>query len=623
MNIVEENEKAIQKIKGNFYQRYIALKEKACTHTELVKAGNGEVILVQMREDRAWRLNSAFDPDAAAEMYAGKYKEIKDYAPLCIFGISDGKAIRALIKRCNGTQKLLIYEPDFENFCTAMQHFSLADILEYAELQLVVGQVNAGELQEKIDDVINYQNRMLVQNCILPNYDLLYPKEGQDFIEKMLYCSKKEIFNKNTEVKYGKKLADNVLYNYPHILKGCSIKDLERKIKSAGVADVPAIIVSAGPSLDKNIRTLKQAEGKAFIIGVDSALKALVREQIQFQVAVSVDPRKHLTVFEDERLSDIPYVLSCYSIPEIAERNHNKIFYASSPGFDSFEELIKTRTGSDLGELKTGGSVATDAFWLALKMGFRQIILIGQDLGFTGGRGHVSGFEASEEENKKHLEHRSLVEVEANGGGKILTDVQMESYRKWFELRIAEQQGKITVYNATEGGARIHGTVEITLQDAIEKMCRREVDFDEMICQVAPMLTLEQQKECYGEVMELPEKLARLAEELQNGIRTYQRLIELEKLPQKDKAEYQEVIDQITKVNEIEEQNKLMNFIKYYAKNAEYEAAEDIYTAEELSVEEIAERGIRLLSGYVEGIKEAKEHMEQILIPQMKKKLSN
>lgn len=623
MSILEQNEKALEKLNASFFKKYSTQNEIKLEQSEILEIGKKQTIIVQQREGRSWRLNSVFDPEFAAEKYAEKYSEVKDYAALCIFGMSDGRAIRKLIERCNTTQTLLIYEPDIENFILAMQHFPLEDIFAYPNLHLVVGQINDANLQEEIDDVINYQNRMLTQNCILPNYDILYQKEGKDFIEKMVYCSKKEVFNKNTEIKYGKKLADNLLYNFPYILNGCSVKDLERKMKTINLEDTPAIIVSAGPSLDKNIKMLKEAEGKAFIIGVDSALKALVREEIHFQVAVSVDPRKHLTVFEDERLSGIPYVLSCYSIPEIAQRNESKIFFASSPGFDSFEMIIKKRTKRDLGELKSGGSVATDAFWLALKLGFKNIILIGQDLGFTEGRGHVSGFEKSEEENKKHLETRSLVEVEANGGGKILTDIQMESYRKWFELRIAEREGKITVYNATEGGARIQGTIETTLIDVIQKLCKRNIDFDAVITEVEPMLNEEERKECYQEVLNMPNELSALKEELQEGILAYQRLIALENSTVKDKKEYQDVIEKVKRVNEIEEQNKLMNFIKYYAKNAEYEAAEDIYTAEELSVQEIAERGSRLLAGYIEGIAEATEHIENILIPQIEKKLSN
>ena len=41
----------------------------------------------------------------------------------------------------------------------------------------------------------------------------------------------------------------------------------------------------------------------------------------------------------------------------------------------------------------SGGSVSTEAFMIALHLGFRKIILIGQDLAFVGGKTHTSGVE--------------------------------------------------------------------------------------------------------------------------------------------------------------------------------------------------------------------------------------
>lgn len=43
---------------------------------------------------------------------------------------------------------------------------------------------------------------------------------------------------------------------------------------------IPAIVVSAGPSLNNNIMELKKAVGKAFIIAVDTAVKPLVKAGI-------------------------------------------------------------------------------------------------------------------------------------------------------------------------------------------------------------------------------------------------------------------------------------------------------------------------------------------------------
>lgn len=90
---------------------------------------------------------------------------------------------------------------------------------------------------------------------------------------------KKEVFNKNTELLRGAQIADNLMQNLPALLEGASVEGMQTYFGEHLDTEVPAIIVSAGPSLDKNIRMLKRAKGHAFLIGVDSALKALLREK--------------------------------------------------------------------------------------------------------------------------------------------------------------------------------------------------------------------------------------------------------------------------------------------------------------------------------------------------------
>ena len=51
---------------------------------------------------------------------------------------------------------------------------------------------------------------------------------------------------------------------------------LKKRLAEEDLSDVPAIIVAAGPSLNKNVQELKQAKGKALILVVDAALRAVV-----------------------------------------------------------------------------------------------------------------------------------------------------------------------------------------------------------------------------------------------------------------------------------------------------------------------------------------------------------
>ncbi len=616
MEILVKNEAALRRHGDIFFEAYEEAKKGSICHCYIAETEREEKIICCARESRLWRLNSYYNPNRAAKLYAERYDKIQDFAGIYFFGLSDGRVIKEVLKKCNETQHILIYEPDIEIFLQAIVNFSLEEIFENEQVVLIVNGINEDSLADCLFEMVTYQNRMLMMNCILPNYDVLYPQQCKDYIDKMIYYSELEVFRKNTEIDLAAKFGDNLLMNLPYLINSSSVSLLLEYFSKMNLENVPAIIVSAGPSLDKNIKELKNAAGKAFIIGVDSALRALVREEIPFQIAVTVDPRKNPDVFADDRVYEYPYIVSGYSLPLVVEKSKNRLFFEGGYGFRPFQNIITKKTGQVLRDLKTGGSVATDALSLAFELGFKNVILIGQDLAFTDGRGHVSGFEKSEQKNREHVEQRVLVEVEALGGGTVQTDIQMNSYLQWFEQEI-KFHPDVTVYNATEGGARIHGAVEVSLKDAIEKLCIQNMNFDDLLKEVPQLFSAEQQKELCVELIKSKNGIEKLRDKLQIGVDSYQKLIQFEKQNQKDTQEYQELLQKVYAVNRIEEENDYMELIKLYAKRAEYEAAEDIYVEEEMSVQEILERGRQMLEGYVEGCTVCIQKLEEILIPQL------
>ena len=94
-------------------------------------------------------------------------------------------------------------------------------------------------------------------------------KELKDHIEE-------ESIRWNTLVRYTDVKAKNTFYNLPYLYEGYSIEELEGILPS----EVPTIVVSAGPSLNKNIMDLKKAVGKACIIATDTAMKPLLNAGI-------------------------------------------------------------------------------------------------------------------------------------------------------------------------------------------------------------------------------------------------------------------------------------------------------------------------------------------------------
>ena len=140
------------------------------------------------------------------------------------------------------------------------------------------------------------------------------------------------------------------------------------------------------------------------------------------------------------------------------------------------------------GGLPAGATVAHLAFYLACYMGCDPIILVGQDLAYTGHVFYVPGVEIhrtwQSEINRFHsMEHKEWERIVRNRpilrrvpgaqGGALYTDDLLFTYLEQFEKDIATVGAR--VIHATEGGARIRGTDVMTLREATAPFLDRKI----------------------------------------------------------------------------------------------------------------------------------------------------
>jgi hypothetical protein len=252
---------------------------------------------------------------------------------------------------------------------------------------------------------------------------------------------------------------------------------------------IPAIIVAAGPSLDINIEELKRAKNRAVIIATDTALRYLHKHGIRADFAVTMDPHKPPAYFDNTGFEDLP--LFCGSEANrdaLCKHRGRKIWF----GCHSFITTLYHRFGKRISIYNPGGSVATAAFSIAKTLGFETIILIGQDLAYKGEFTHAEGdiCRVQEEEN-------GICYVEGIDGNLIKSRHDWKIYLKWFESSILETKGIGRVIDATEGGAKIHGTEIMTLKDAIDLYCREQSDVAKIMEQLPVTFDREELKLVY------------------------------------------------------------------------------------------------------------------------------
>ncbi len=263
-----------------------------------------------------------------------------------------------------------------------------------------------------------------------------------------------------------------------------------------GVADLAgsmrgrtAVVVSAGPSLAKNIDLLSRpgVRDRVVIIAVQTVLKTLLARGIRPHFVTALDyheiSRRFYEGLTSADVEGVTLVVEPKANPAILEAFPGQIRCA---GDDVLERVLGEALAREVGgkgRLQPGATVAHLSYYLARHLGCDPVVLIGQDLGFTdhqyyapGAAIHtVWGCELGEFRTLEMLEWerigrmRSLLRrVEAQGGGHIYTDEQMATYLVQFERDFARDQAAgLTTIDATEGGVRKRATRESTLLEAL------------------------------------------------------------------------------------------------------------------------------------------------------------
>ncbi|EAI3466002.1 DUF115 domain-containing protein, partial [Campylobacter jejuni] len=258
----------------------------------------------------------------------------------------------------------------------------------------------------------------------------------------------------------------HLLQNIPSMLGSIPFQRIlsERKNKFDN-----AIVVSAGPSLAKQLSLLKAYQDKAVVFCADGALSMLEKEGVVPDYVLNIDFEDlPLRFFKNKQNKLSLNILSCATHPSLVHFLDNKsVILRDDPLYQSFNL-------NDFGYIDTGTHVSHFSYTLALALGFKNIIMIGQDLAFDEkGNSHSKGFSYGEQFSGEKTV--PTLKTQAYGGkGEVLTHITWNDYRIKLEYLFACNDQKAKFYNATEGGARINFTEELSFKECCEKLLTKE-----------------------------------------------------------------------------------------------------------------------------------------------------
>ncbi|EAL1681875.1 6-hydroxymethylpterin diphosphokinase MptE-like protein [Campylobacter jejuni] len=398
------------------------------------------------------------------------YQSILEKTPrypfICIYGIGNALLIKNLAKHY---KHLFVFESEIELFILALSTIDLSEELKV--YKVVLFDCVAKDLEIQIAMIFDQQSILeylsLYEMFISSHYYLKYYETSILSLNELCIKSA-SVAIRNADITCFLPLLTHgqFLQNIPSMLESIPFQRIlsERKNKFEN-----AIVVSAGPSLAKQLPLLKAYQDKAVIFCADGALSMLEKEGIIPDYVTNLDfTDLAMKFFQNKENKTSLNMLSCATHPSLVHFLDNKsVVLRDDPLYQRFNL-------NDFGYIDTGTHVSHFSYTLALALGFKNIIMIGQDLAFDEeGNSHSKGFDFGEKFSGE--ENIDKLKVTAYAGkGEVLTHITWNDYRIKLEYLFACNEQKAKFYNATEGGARINFTEELSFKECCEKLLTKE-----------------------------------------------------------------------------------------------------------------------------------------------------
>lgn len=437
-------------------------------------AKNGEVTA----SDNGKLLHSAYNPSREAHNSVF-IPEVQEKSSIVFYGMGIGyhlvEAAKLILQNSN-KKKLIVVEPNLEYFLASLQLIDWTEIFKVEKLVLAIN-CPAESVLPLIEDTTTINTTLQgVSDAFY--FDIAsFTQHNQQYFE----CVKtiisrnkhKNEINAATTKKFGKLWSNNCKKNAKYINQLEFINIYKNKFM-----DIPFVIVAAGPTLQKNLINLKKLydskktkNKEVIIVCVETALKILLKNKINPDFIILTDPQfwayKHIAGAQAPE-SVLITELSTY--PSVFRFNCKKIVLCASqfPNGKEIEQKAGFST-EQIGDLGSGGSVASCCWNFAVFAGAKQIYLMGLDLSFPGGQTHIKGSSAEQTWHTKsnrlansdkfttELLHNANVSLGTNyNNAPVLTDSRMKMFAWWFESRLASLP-QIKTYTFSKEGLKIPG----------------------------------------------------------------------------------------------------------------------------------------------------------------------
>ncbi|AJC90072.1 motility associated factor glycosyltransferase family protein [Campylobacter subantarcticus] len=400
-------------------------------------------------------------------------KEYARYPILFFYGLGNGILYKSLLAN-KKHERIIVFERDLELMFLILSMIDFSK--EFAQGRFIL--IHTKEMTyAKADMLCSFLD------LFLKTYDLhihceFYEEQKEEirFINDLNSQAIKSIaLRRGNDPIDAMQGIEQFVLNIPKILTHPSFKELKTKRSNKSKN---AILVATGPSLKKQLPMLKQFANKATIFCADSAYPILAKEGIKPDYVCMLERDDFVSSCFDNDFKefdkDITFILVSLvhkkSIKFLEKNKRKYILVSKSLPFAYSLGL------HDFGYVSGGMSVAHLNCEIAITLGHENIILIGQDLAYAkDGKSHSEGFLHEDYHEGDFERDKDKYQIKAYGGRGLVQSSEVWLLFKQVFENLIQRYKNVKIYNATEGGARIEGSIEKPFKTLCEDLLTKDL----------------------------------------------------------------------------------------------------------------------------------------------------
>ena len=290
-----------------------------------------------------------------------------------IFGMGLGYLFQYTSAKSQGT--VILYEPDLNILRTA---FTLVDFSNDILKKNVYITNNYNQVCEYIYQKSNIKNSPFLLSTSS------YQELDRDGFDTLVTNLQRTVGRFSLDLKYTQEkffpLLMSIINNIPYLINEIPINEYKDTFKGQ-----TAVVVSAGPTLDRNIETIKKYRDNIILITVGTAMKTLSAHDIKPDFLCMIESNDCSKQISGIDLKDVNFITEPFSNSKFRTNEFKKIYSHISSNFpvNSFWCEI---AGVDNVPYESKGTVSYTALNVARILGCSKIVLVGQDLAYIDGQ---------------------------------------------------------------------------------------------------------------------------------------------------------------------------------------------------------------------------------------------